>query len=280
MLLDGSGTLSFDVLSWLGEQGVALARVKWTGEVAIVASGSGCAADRAKVDWQVATRDDEPARLAFSIQLIRDKLANSIDTLKERFVASAKRDRAITRISDAIGNLASDRPRDLKELRAVEAVCASLYFGVWQQLALRWTGTNRRPIPKEWTSYRARTSTANGTKAKNVNASHPLNAMLNYAYAVKQAQLQIDAIANGYDPTIGIMHHGRRGLPAYVFDVIERERPRVDAAVLGFVQERSFSAADFPIRSDGVCRLSPQLARALVSFIASAILLSSSVRQA
>ena len=48
-LLDGSGTLSFDVLSWLAEQGVSLARVKWTGEIATVASGSGYSADRDKL---------------------------------------------------------------------------------------------------------------------------------------------------------------------------------------------------------------------------------------
>lgn len=40
----------FNALSWLGEQGVALVRVKWSGEVAIVASGTGYAADPAKVD--------------------------------------------------------------------------------------------------------------------------------------------------------------------------------------------------------------------------------------
>src|SRR5690606_37180894 len=31
VLLDGSGSLSFDVLSWLAEQGVTLARIKWSG---------------------------------------------------------------------------------------------------------------------------------------------------------------------------------------------------------------------------------------------------------
>lgn len=31
ILLDGSGTLSFDVLSWLAEQGIPLVRVKWSG---------------------------------------------------------------------------------------------------------------------------------------------------------------------------------------------------------------------------------------------------------
>jgi CRISP-associated protein Cas1 len=91
--------------------------------------------------------------------------------------------------------------------------------------------------------------------------------MLNYAYAVKLAQMQIQAIADGYDPTIGIMHHGRRGKPAFIFDLIEPERPKVDAAVLTFVQSRPFAADDFILRSDGGCRLSPQLARVVAGLI-------------
>ena len=35
LLLDGSGSLSFDVLSWLGEQGVSLIRIKWDGSIAV-----------------------------------------------------------------------------------------------------------------------------------------------------------------------------------------------------------------------------------------------------
>src|SRR3546814_6399753 len=50
MLLDGSGSLSFDVLSWLAEQSVALARIRSSGDVAIVASGNGFASDQAKID--------------------------------------------------------------------------------------------------------------------------------------------------------------------------------------------------------------------------------------
>jgi CRISPR-associated protein Cas1 len=47
--------------------------------------------------------------------------------------------------------------------------------------------------------------------------------------------------------------------------LIEPERPKVDAAVLAFAQSRRFSGADFILRKDGACRLSPQLARALAS---------------
>jgi CRISPR associated protein Cas1 len=39
--------------------------------------------------------------------------------------------------------------------------------------------------------------------AGNRNASHPVNAILNYAYAVLQSQIQIGAVAKGYDPTVG-----------------------------------------------------------------------------
>ena len=84
-------------------------------------------------------------------------------------------------------------------------------------------------------------------------------------YAVRAAQLQIEAVAEGLDPYTGIMHHSREGFPAYVYDVIEPERPKVDAAILAFAQSRKFSGADFVLRKDGVCRLSPQLARVVAA---------------
>ena len=72
---------------------------------------------------------------------------------------------------------------------------------------------------------------------------------------------RIRAIADGYDPTIGIMHEGRDGSSKFVFDVMEPERPNVDRAVLDFVKATVFDPADFTIRGDGVVRLNPQFAR-------------------
>jgi len=46
--------------------------------------------------------------------------------------------------------------------------------------------------------------------------------MLNYAYAVLQSQVQIQAVAEGYDPNLGIMHFDREYGPAFVFDLMER----------------------------------------------------------
>ncbi len=261
IILDGSGSLSFDVLSWLGEQGVALARVKWTGEVAIVASGTGYASDRAKVEWQIEQKDDDEKRKAFSIDLVARKLTASIETLEQLVPESAKRTTALEWHRSAITRLESKRLATVNDLRGIEGQAATLYFASWQGLPIKWTG--KRPVPDDWHHYDIRSSLANGSKPQNRCASHPVNAMLNYAYAVKLAHMHVQAIADGYDPTIGVMHHGRRGKPAFIFDLIEPERPKVDAAVLRLVKNQAFSASDFVIRRDGVCRLSPQLARAV-----------------
>jgi CRISP-associated protein Cas1 len=66
----------------------------------------------------------------------------------------------------------------------------------------------------------------------NRNASHPINATLNYAYGVLQSQLQIQAIAEGYNPNLGVTHVDREYGPAFVFDLMEPERPRVDRAII------------------------------------------------
>lgn len=267
LLLDGSGTLSFDVLSWLAEQGVALARVKWTGEVATVASGTGYAADRRRVEWQQANRADIAKRLAFAADLISRKLASTIPTLEVHVPPSKSRDMALEKANAGIDRLSREAFTDINAIFAIEGECASAYFRSWHGVPVSWKGAARRPVPQEWHAYNWRSSRATGVKPENRNASHPVNAMLNYAYSVKLAHLQIQAIADGYDPTIGIMHNSNRNSPAWVLDMIEPERSAVDAAVLQLVRDHTFSPADFTVRIDGVCRVSPQLARTLAALV-------------
>ena len=80
-----------------------------------------------------------------------------------------------------------------------------------------------------------------------------------------KAKIRIKAISKGYDPTIGVIHDGSDGSSKFIFDLMELERPKVDRAVLDFVTSHIFDPADFVIRSDGVCRLNPEMARMLVA---------------
>jgi CRISPR-associated protein Cas1 len=79
-----------------------------------------------------------------------------------------------------------------------------------------------------------------------------------------RARTQVRLIAEGYDPTIGIMREreqDRGNYPARALDDVEPMRPVVDRAVLQIVNDETLLGADFLIQDDGCCRLNPELAR-------------------
>jgi CRISP-associated protein Cas1 len=162
-----------------------------------------------------------------------------------------------------VHGLEENSPDTIIELRALEANCAASYFRSWVGMPIKWRGTSRRPLPDNWHFIGQRSSPYH--LAGNRNAAHPLNAILNYAYAALESEIRIEAISEGYDPTMGIMHEGSDGSSKFVFDLIEPERPKVDRVVLDFVKGHVFNSADFVIRTDGVCRLNPEMARMVVA---------------
>ena len=63
------------------------------------------------------------------------------------------------------------------------------------------------------------------------------------------------------------MHASEPGKPAFLLDLIEPERPKVDAEVLRLIRQQPLASADFIIRPNGSCRLSPQFARTVATLI-------------
>jgi CRISPR-associated protein Cas1 len=259
ILLGCDGSISFDVLSWLSDQKISLIRINWRGEIVCVAGASGYSANPFRVQWQIETRENPALRIEYCRSIISKKIEASIVTLEKSIRRSEKWERAISVAYAALTKIDEKSPATITELRALEANCAAAYFRAWQGIPIKWRGTSRRPIPDNWHSIEQRSSPFH--LAGNRNAAHPVNAMLNYAYTVLESEMRIKAIAEGYDPTIGIMHEGRDGSSKFVFDLMEPERPKVDREVLDFVKATVFDPADFTIRGDGVVRLSPQLAR-------------------
>jgi CRISPR-associated protein Cas1 len=271
IMLDGSGGLSFDVISWLAAQNVALFRIDYLGEVASIIGGSGAAYDPARVQWQVETRTDPERRLEFCCELIADKIAVTIETMKTALPESTARSKALEKAARSIARLKLRAVGTVNEILLVEAGAAATYFAAWRGLPLRWRQASRFPFPPTWRFAETRASTREGKGAINRHATHPLNAMLNYAYAILHSQVQMEAINEGYDPRLGIMHETRTDGQAFVLDLMERRRPSVDAAVLKFVAAEAFSGADFVIQNDGVCRLAPQLARRVAQIAAAVV---------
>ena len=268
VMLDGTGSLSFDVLAWLAEQNIPLIRIGWQGDVISTVGGAGSAYLPDRVAWQVETRSDPTARIAFCCDLIAEKVSNSIVTLRTSVPNTEARRAAVDVGEMVVARLQRREVQSVMDIHMAEARAAGAYFKAWKGLPLRWKGLKQRPIPERWLTAETRRSFSLRFRSTNRNASHPVNAMLNYAYAVLHSQVQATVVADGYDPARGVMHEPRLDSRAFVLDMIEPRRPAADAAILKFVAAEALSPSDFVLRSDGVCRLAPQLARRVAMMIA------------
>ena len=87
---------------------------------------------------------------------------------------------------------------------------------------------------------------------------------MNYAYAFLNAQVKMQIIAEGKDPTIGLSHIQRKYRNALVLDRMEPLRPIVDGVVLELLLQETLMPVDFTITNGGHCRLNRQLAKRIV----------------
>jgi len=262
IVLDSDGSMTFDVLAWLSEQQVPLVQVDWQGRVVSVCGPYAVPYDPALREAQLAAYTNGVG-LQIATQLIRDKIAGCIETLLG-FPRSPSRDNGLQK-TQRIANELQVQPRSFEALRLLEARAALAYFLCWQEVPISWKGIGRKPIPQEWHRCGMRQGILrDGT---NRHATHPMNAILNYAYAVLESQMRAAVVGAGLDPTVGYLHARQPNRLAGVYDMMEPLRPVVDRRALEFVRNRVFQPSDFVVTQTGVCRLHPQLARCIAALV-------------
>lgn len=260
LMVDGSGEITLDAIDWLAEQNVSLIRLRWDGRVVSVVGQRGYAADPEKVAWQIETRRDDAARVAFGIPLIRKKFEGTLVNLGEFFPDTAPKDRAVQTAEAALRELDASPPSTVDLLLGLEGKVANAYFAAWSTIPIRWKSLDKQPVPDDWLTYKSRSALRAKKVPTNRRATHPVNAMLNYVYGLLEIRTRIQVIADGYDPTRGIVHgDGSSGRDAYVFDLMEAGRPEAEQNVLSLLKNQNFAAADFPLSNAGNCRVNPAL---------------------
>jgi CRISP-associated protein Cas1 len=271
IVLDGSGSVTFDVLRWLAETNIPLVQINWRGEVVQFIGGTGYAIDPQLARTQLAAQENGRG-LILSRRLVSEKIINSIGTLKEVFPKSPESESAIAKLRAFALEMKHRAPATADALRGIEGKAAVAYFAAWHGLPVRWKCTGGRAIPHDWRYIGRRLSLLrNGKSRRNQYATHPVNAMLNYAYAVLENNVCTQVVAAGLDPTIGYFHGSFRGKHGLVYDLMEPLRPVVDCGVLKSVQEHVFEPGDFTLTREGVCRLNPELARSVVGIACKAL---------
>jgi len=247
VILDGDGSITFDALEWLSQQGVPLVQINWQGEVSCV-GGAGYAANPDLVKRQVEMQQNGKG-FEFSKWLILEKIKNSYKTIKLISDNAPEAQPMLNKIKEQATSLKNNPPDSLGLLLTAEGNAAAAYFRYWYTLPLKWRGLARKPIPQEWERIGTRIG---GTRKSNQHAVHPVNAILNYVYGVLQNQVKGHILAAGVEPTIGLMHSSVNERDSLVFDLMEPIRPVIDQKVLEFVLKGRHS----PISKPVVCPIS------------------------
>jgi CRISPR-associated endonuclease Cas1 len=265
IVLEQSGAITFNVLAWLAEQDIPLIQLDYRGRVVTVVGGAGHAANPQLTRAQLEASADPKRKLSIASWLVREKLACTVRVLQELFPPSAKRAAAIEHLTRDAQMLVRRPAKALDDLLGIEGLSAALYFQCWHDIPIKWKALDRHPIPDDWHRIGPRSSARK--RDSNRSVSHPVQAMLNYAYTVLEGQVRTEVIRSGLDVSIGFLHQMRPARPALVLDLMETARTMADRAVLTFVHEQIFSPADFKLTPNGTCRLHPQLARRVVGLV-------------
>jgi CRISPR-associated endonuclease Cas1 len=252
IICGSSGTITLDALRSLTDTRAHVVQIDHDGRLVTVTAHTRL--DDARLRRAQALASVSGVGLELARELIVAKIEAQANTL-ERMADDAN---MVTVLRETVSHV--HKAGTIERVRYVEARAA---FGYWQALAsapLRFPAQHLAKIPEHWRTLGDRHSPLTLSGRKGVT---PINSMLNYCYAIAAAEARIACIAAGCDPGLGFLHFDRVGRDSLAFDILEPIRPHVDAFVLGFAREHTFSRGDFFENRDGVCRLLPTITRPL-----------------
>jgi hypothetical protein len=142
----------------------------------------------------------------------------------------------------------------------LESSAAVAYWFGWQTVSVNFPKSDLSRVPEHWKSFSARRSPISGSQRV---AADPVNAMLNYLYALLEAEARLAVSALGLDPGLGFLHVDAPSRDSLASDVMEPIRPEVDAFVLNWISQAPLKRKWFFERPDGNCRLMPSVTEQL-----------------
>lgn len=254
LVLGHSGSISLEALRWLHELDIAFVQLGRDGE--LIATGTPNRLRDVRLLRAQALAMHSAGGLGIARELIAEKVKGQARVLDQIEGHRSER-QAVAEVLERIPSADT-----LDGLRFLESRAAAAYWGAWVQLPVRFAGREAKRVPAHWRTFGMRSSPLTSSPRK---AATPGNALLNYLYAIVEAEARLAALAVGCDPALGIIHTDARGRDSLACDLMEPVRPHVDAAVLSLLDGQTFVRNDFFEARDGNCRLMPEIARPLAT---------------
>jgi CRISPR-associated endonuclease Cas1 len=243
VVLGHAGSITFEALRWLTDLGIAFVQIDKDGR--LVATSAPRTEDvRLRRAQALAGHSQVGVEIARAI--LSDKLAGQRRVL-QRLRLEGELFEAFTAAEEALKNAAT-----INELVQAERDAALAYWAAWAPIAIRFRRPDLSKLPDHWHRFGRRGSPLTAAPRLAVN---PINALLNYLYAILEAETRIACLTLGLDPSLGIVHADFRSRDSFALDVMETVRADVDTYVLELLSERTFTASDFYETPRGNCRL-------------------------
>ncbi len=250
VILGRTGFVSLEAIRWLFDRGASLIVVD-QGDV-VLADGA-MMMNYPRVRRAQAVISGSPAGLDIAKSLLRQKLLGQAEGLEKHFAGSEFGVRFIRECADKL------RDADTVEAaRHLESDAAAAYWDAWRSLRLEFDG----PVPEHWLTFDGRRSLV--TVVSNRKADRPVGALLNYGYALLEAESRVAILGLGLDLGMGFTHADTDKRDGFVFDLLEVHRPAVDDMVLTIVREK-LCRRDFHETREGQCRLLSPLTHELAA---------------
>ena len=229
------GSVSLAALKWLGSQDAAFVMLERNGKTLCVTGPVG--SSDAKLRRAQALAIGNGVGLQICRKLIDAKLQGQEQVLRERLNCQPTAD-AIARFRNKLSEAES-----FDAIRNLEANAASSYFREWRDLPVTWPKADLQKIPDHWRFVGSRQSPLTGGPRLAVT---PVHAILNYCFALLEAETRLAISALGMDAGLGAgLHTDTANRDSLAFDILEPVRPQVETWLLDWVKREPLRRVDF-----------------------------------
>lgn len=258
VVLGHTGFVSLEALRWLSDAKAALVVIDADGTV--IASTAPQRINDPRLCRLQALAIGTPVGVKITRELLSRKVEGQRGVLATIGALDPVKASAF---DEFLGRIAA--ARSIEECLGAESVMAAHYFRAWEgRIATQFVKRDAPAIPAHWRAFGGRSSHITGNPR---TATDPVNALLNYLYALLEAETRIALLTFGIDPGLGFAHADVSNRDALALDVMEAGRPAVDSWLLDLIATRPFIAREFIEGRDGRCRLTPPLAHELAASI-------------
>lgn len=256
IVLGHTGTVSLEAVRWLADIGAGYLQIDADGRV--LAAFGPLGSDRPGLRRAQARALDTSIGNDVARRLIAEKIGEQAENLAKAPDGAAITNRTVEAIEEAAARAHLAVRRD--DIRVAEAMAAGVYWQALASIPVRFARQDAARVANHWLTFGGRTSPLTGSPRL---AGNPANAILNYVYALLEGEATLAARVVGLDPGLGVLHADQLNRDSLSADLMEPIRPLVDRYVLRLLAQRVFAASDFYETRQGVCRVTPPLAREL-----------------